>query len=179
MNELKVKIKKENPRAIIPSYAKIGDAGMDMTAVSVSFDEQTHTLWYDTGLSFEIPEGYVMLLFCRSSVFKKCLILTNCVPVIDSGYRGTVKFVFKPSIKYFKAANKASGFNSALNKGEFHAYANAEEYYFDQPFFTDIYKVGERIGQLMILPYPQIQFEEAEQLSKTERGTGGYGHTGN
>jgi dUTP pyrophosphatase len=179
MNELKVKIKKEHPDAVIPSYAKIGDAGMDMTAVNVRYDENTGSLWYDTGLSFEIPEGYVMLLFCRSSVFKKSLILTNCVPVIDSGYRGTVKFIFEPSVKYFKAANDTESFNSNLNKGKFHAYANAEEYYDDQTFFTDIYAVGDRIGQLIILPYPQIQFEEAEQLSETERGAGGYGHTGN
>jgi dUTP pyrophosphatase len=58
MNELKVKIKKEHPDAVIPSYAKIGDAGMDMTAVSV-ITIKTGTLWYDTGLSFEIPDGYV------------------------------------------------------------------------------------------------------------------------
>ena len=41
------------------------------------------------------------------------------------------------------------------------------------------YCVGERIGQIIILPYPQIEFEEVEELSETERNTGGYGSTGN
>ena len=41
------------------------------------------------------------------------------------------------------------------------------------------YNVGDRIGQIIILPYPQIEFEEAEELSETERNTGGYGSTGN
>ncbi len=40
------------------------------------------------------------------------------------------------------------------------------------------YKINERVGQLMILPYPQIEFEEVETLSKTVRGTGGFGSTG-
>ena len=40
------------------------------------------------------------------------------------------------------------------------------------------YCVGDRIGQIMILPYPQIEFEEAEKLSETNRGSGGFGSTG-
>ena len=45
-------------------------------------------------------------------------------------------------------------------------------------YYGDAYKVGERVGQIIILPYPQILFEEAEKLSETKRGTGGYGSTG-
>ena len=41
------------------------------------------------------------------------------------------------------------------------------------------YKVGDRIGQLIIMPYPTIEFEEVEHLSETERGEGSYGSTGN
>lgn len=41
------------------------------------------------------------------------------------------------------------------------------------------YKVGDRIGQIMIIPYPQIEFEEVSELSDSERGNGGYGSTGN
>ena len=40
------------------------------------------------------------------------------------------------------------------------------------------YNVKERIGQLIIMPYPIIEFEEVEELSTTERGEGGYGSTG-
>ena len=40
------------------------------------------------------------------------------------------------------------------------------------------YHIGERFAQLIILPYPQIEFEEVEELSTTERGANGYGSTG-
>lgn len=140
---MKVKIKKLHPDAVIPKYAKPGDAGMDLTAVSVEDEYYNGNVVYNTGLAFEIPEGYVGLLFPRSSNSKKGLLLSNSVGVIDSGYRGEVSFKFKV-------------LNSSMG----------------------IYKVGERIGQILIVPYPQIEFEEVEELSETERGTGGYGSTG-
>lgn len=40
------------------------------------------------------------------------------------------------------------------------------------------YNIGDRIGQLIIIPYPTIEFEEVTELSETERGVGGYGSTG-
>lgn len=43
---------------------------------------------------------------------------------------------------------------------------------------TDLYNIGERFAQMLILPYPQIEFEEVDELSETERGTGGYGSSG-
>ena len=44
---------------------------------------------------------------------------------------------------------------------------------------NNFYKVGDRIAQIIIIPYPQIEFEEVEELSNTERGEGGFGSTGN
>lgn len=41
------------------------------------------------------------------------------------------------------------------------------------------YEVGDRIAQLIIMPYPHITLIETNELSETERGTGGYGSTGN
>src|SRR5690606_10497369 len=95
---MKVKIKRLHPQAVIPSYAKPGDAGMDLTATSKSYDENGNVV-YGTGLAFEIPEGYVGLLFPRSSNSKTDLILSNSVGVLDSGYRGEVMFKFKSSIR--------------------------------------------------------------------------------
>ena len=43
---------------------------------------------------------------------------------------------------------------------------------------SPVYKVGDRIAQIIILPYPQIEFEEAWELSKTQRGKGGFGSSG-
>lgn len=80
---MKLKIKKLHPNAVIPQYAKLGDAGLDLVATSLTLDEDNN-LVYGTGLAFEIPTGYVGLLFPRSSNSKKDLILANHVGVIDS-----------------------------------------------------------------------------------------------
>lgn len=144
---MKVKIKKLHKDAVVPFYAKPGDAGMDLTAVTKSYDEQDNVV-YGTGLAFEIPLGYVGMLFPRSSNANKDLILSNSVGVLDSGYRGEVMFKFK----------------STIWQGSYG--------------FGDSYEIGDKIGQLIILPYPQIEFEEVEELSETERGAGGFGSTG-
>lgn len=142
---MKVRIKKLHPDAVIPSYAKEGDAGLDLTTISLErtdyYDE------YGTGLVIEIPEGYVGLIFPRSSISKKTQTLTNSVGVIDSGYRGEIKFRFK----------YLSQFDLDWN----------------------MYKIGEKIGQLMIIPYPKIELEEVKELSSSERGTGRFGSTDN
>lgn len=141
---MKVKIKKLHPDAVVPKYAHETDAGLDLTAVWCKLDDDGNIV-YGTGLAFEIPEGYVGLLFPRSSNSKKDLVLMNSVGVIDSGYRGDVTFKYR-------------------------------ELHDDYP---TIYDIGDRIGQMIILPYPKIEFEEADELSESERGEGGYGSTGN
>jgi dUTP pyrophosphatase len=136
---MKIKVKKLNEKAIIPKYAFEGDAGMDVVAVSKKYEDEL--VVYGTGLSFEIPEGYVLLVFPRSSISKKNLILANCVGVLDSGYRGELILKFRKN-------------------GE------------------NDYEIGERIGQIIVLPYPRIEFEEVEELSETARGKGGFGSSG-
>lgn len=144
---MKVKIKKLHENAVIPSYAKPGDAGMDLTATTKTFDDNNNVV-YGTGLAIEIPQGYVGLLFPRSSNAKTDLYLTNHVGVVDSGYRGEIMFKFRKSdcTKNFQEAR--------------------------------LYDVGERVGQLIVIPYPSIEFEEVEELSNSERGTGGFGSSG-
>lgn len=99
-----VRIKKLDPNAVIPSYSKDGDAGMDLTITS-QISNTTFDVTYGFGVAMEIPKGYVGLVFPRSSVRKYDLLLTNCVGVIDSGYRGEIQATFKKtngldSIKY-------------------------------------------------------------------------------
>ena len=137
---MEVKVKKLTPNAVINSYAKPGDAGIDLVAVSATVDSMGN-ISYGTGLAFEIPEGYMGLLFPRSSNCKQDLYLTNSVGLIDSSYRGEVTLKYRPT-------------------GKNH------------------YKVGDRVGQLVIMPYPQITLVEADNLSETERGIGGFGSTG-
>ena len=101
---LKVKIKKLDPRAVTPFFSKPGDACMDLTAISETMVEEGGYGYveYGTGLAFEVPENYVMLIYPRSSVSNQGLILSNSVGVVDSGYRGEVKFRFK----WVKGTNK-------------------------------------------------------------------------
>lgn len=141
---MKVKIKKLHEKATIPSYAHETDAGLDLTAISLDIvDNGDHGYYqYKTGLSVEIPEGYVGLIYPRSSICKTGMILANSVGVIDSGYRGEIEFRFK----YIKG--------------------------------TKAYEIGERVGQLIIMPYPKVEFEEVEEHSESSRGEGGFGSTG-
>jgi dUTP pyrophosphatase len=145
---MKVKIKKLHPEAVVPKYAKPGDAGMDLTATSKLFDDAGNVV-YGTGLAVEIPVGYVGLIFPRSSNAKTDLYLTNHVGVIDSGYRGELMFKFRKS-------DSTKNFQEAR-----------------------LYEVGDRVGQLIIIPYPQIEFEETEELADSQRGVGAYGSSGN
>lgn len=94
---MNIKIKKLHENAVIPSYAKDGDCGLDLTAINISTVDKGNYgyIEYDTGLSVEIPEGYVGLVYPRSSISNSGLILTNSVGVIDQNYRGSIKCRFK------------------------------------------------------------------------------------
>ena len=140
---MQVRIKKLHPDAVIPKYAKAGDAGLDLTAISKEWDEEKEKIVFGTGLAIEIPEGYVGLIFPRSSICKTNIALSNSVGVIDSGYRGEIKFFFSPGPRPKKN-----------------------------------YEVGDRIGQIVIIPYPSIELVESDTLSDSERGTGGFGSSG-
>lgn len=150
---MQVKFKKLHPDAKIPNYSKIGDAGLDLTAINREWKYSDGGGYYEygTGLAIEIPEGYVGLIFPRSSQSNVNQLLTNHVGVIDSNYRGEIKFRFKPVYQSVRDLNEN---------------------------FT-VYEIGDRVGQLIILPYPQIEPIEVDELSETTRGTGGFGSTGN
>ena len=90
---MEVKIKKLNENAVIPSYAKDGDAGMDLIATSIISETDTQ-ITYGLGIALEIPKGFVGLVFPRSSIRKTRLQLSNSVGVIDSGYRGELQATF-------------------------------------------------------------------------------------
>lgn len=128
----------------LPQYASNGAACFDLRAIhsGAVFVGQGKT--FSTGLSFEIPKGYVMLIYSRSGHgFKHGVRLSNCTGVIDSDYRGEVKVkLYNDSMQAFPV------------------------------------KAGDRIAQAMILPIPAVELVEAEELSETERGQGGFGSTG-
>ena len=106
---IELKVKKLHPDAIIPTYATDGSACFDLHAnkdmIVGDADTVMESSPISTGLSFEIPLGWQMLIFSRSGVgFKQCVRLVNCVGVIDSDYRGEVmvKLVTDSSEKMFR-----------------------------------------------------------------------------
>jgi dUTP pyrophosphatase len=174
---MRVKIKRLSENAIIPTYGKLGDAGMDLTATTRHFDADGNVV-YGTDLAFEIPKGFVGLLFPRSSNAKKDLVLTNSVGVIDSGYRGEVSFKFKPAA--FFADDEWAEEPGTVGKvsDDFDYTILPFGYEQDHAYGCALYEVGDRIGQIIIMPYPRVRFVEVEELSSTERGEGGFGSTG-
>lgn len=90
---MELKIKKLSDKAIMPIRAHNSDAGLDLTTTSITSEINEcgqFILVYHSDIAVEIPDGYVGLLFPRSSIAKKSIQFTNAVGVIDSGYRGEI-----------------------------------------------------------------------------------------
>ena len=163
LNNVTIKFKKLDPRAVIPSYAHDGDVGMDLTAIDVEYDADKDLYIYHTGLALESDYGYGTFLFPRSSNCKTDAYLTNHVGIADSAiYRGEIQLRFKNRDRYRKSFWEClSGkidVERALSKAP--------------------YKVGDRVGQMVVLPYPEVHIQVVDELSDTVRGTGGFGSTG-
>ena len=90
---MKLRIKKLNETAIIPTYGTEYSAGADLynlpdNAVTV---EPHQTVLIKTGVALEIPEGYCGLVFARSGLAtKRGLAPANKVGVVDCDYRGEI-----------------------------------------------------------------------------------------
>lgn len=83
---MKIEIKKLVENATLPNYAKEGDSGLDMTAISRTIvnEKDYGYIEYGTGIAIAIPDGCVGLLFPRSSVSNTGLFLANSVGIVDS-----------------------------------------------------------------------------------------------
>ena len=153
---MKLKIQLQHPNAKVPTYAHVNDACFDLTAATVNNKTIIGQLLSHgspvvcgTGLAFEVPEGWAMLIFSRSGHgFKSNARLANCVGVIDSGYTGEVMVKLTMDDE------------------------------FCDPEKQLLIKPGDRIAQAMLVQVPRVEFEVVEQLSLTERGDGGLGSTG-
>ena len=141
-----IRFRRVSELASVPTRGSEKAAGYDLYAaleapVSIAPHE---TVKIDTGLQFEIPDGYFAAIFARSGIAsKEGLRPANCTGVCDSDYRGN----------YIVALHNDSG-------------------------ITRIVEPGERIAQMIVMPYLGVCFEEADTLSDTERGGGGFGSTG-
>lgn len=183
------KNEKGEQQAAIPSYATPGSAGMDLTATWMEKDPKGRFTEYGTNTHIEIPPGKMGLLFSRSSVTNTGLTLKNCVGVIDSDYRGEIKLRFQESTGYLldlmqgiigvlSVIARAVVNREKISAKEVMA-KSAEMAAADKR--SDVYKPGDKVGQLVIFDYHQATYlkevDSLEELSKTQRGTGGYGST--
>ncbi len=143
---VKVSCRRVSALARIPTRGSEKAAGYDLYAaleepVRIAPHE---TVKIDTGLQFEIPDGYFAAIYARSGIAaKEGLRPANCTGVCDSDYRGN----------YIVALHNDS-----------------EK--------TRTVEPGERIAQMVVIPYLSVSFEEVDELSGTERGAGGFGSTG-
>lgn len=147
---MKMKIKKLNENAIIPTRGSDGAAGYDLYACTLPNDKDKidifsgQTVMIKTGIAVAIPKGYVGLVFARSGLAsKKGLAPANKVGVIDEDYRGEIMVAL-------------------------HNHSNQ----------IPTIAVGERVAQLVVVPYMSLEFNEVDNLDDTERGIGGFGSTG-
>ncbi len=142
---MKIKLKKLNEKATVPTYGTEYSAGADLYNLDtpVTIAPHTTTLVH-TGISVEIPEGYCGLIFARSGLAtKRGLAPANKVGVIDADYRGEIM------VALYNHSDKEA-----------------------------TVEAGERVAQLAIVPFLKVEFEEADELSDTARGAGGFGSTG-
>ena len=143
---MQVKIKKLREDAIIPTYGTPASAGFDLYLLP---DEEItlapgETYLAHLGISMEIPDGYVGLVFARSGLAtKRTVAPANKVGVVDSDYRG--EFMV-PLHNHGKEPVTLAG--------------------------------GERVAQMILMPYLRAEFVLSDELSDTERGTSGFGSTG-
>lgn len=160
---MNLKIKKLNPNAIIPKYGSTDAAGMDLYALLDKDTERilpNETKLIHTGISVAIPEGYVGLIFARSGLATKHgLAPANKVGVIDADYRGEIMVALHNHQSEMKA--------KSWDEGDFNPAYNAEAI-----------NNGDRIAQMVIVPYVHADLEEVDELDETVRGEGGFGSTG-
>ncbi len=145
-HEVRVRFRRVSELAHVPTRGSDQAAGYDLyAAVADAVHIMPHTTAkIDTGLQFEIPDGYFAAIFARSGIAsKEGLRPANCTGVCDSDYRGN----------YIVALHNDSETERIVSPGE-------------------------RIAQMIVLPYLPVFFEESDTLSPTERGGGGFGSTG-
>lgn len=187
-----IKFKLTRPDAKMPTYAHDGDAGMDVYACDVEYDEENDMYIYSTGVSFESEKGIVCYGFARSSNCYTESYLTNGVGVLDCAtFRGSIQYRYKNRTDIATRAEMAATFEFAslpwwkkifLSKTQkrlmyYNMLLSWEEYYIKNALDFAPYEVGEKVGQLVFSRFITANPVEVDKLSETDRGEGGFGST--
>ena len=155
-SKVRLGFKKLDPRAIMPRYAHVGDAGMDVFALDdVTLPLHAATMVH-TGIAAEIPEGYEIQVRARSGLATKGVTVWNAPGTIDSKYRGEICVI----LMFLSNHLVVSGDNEDPHANSYQIQS------------------GDRIAQLVLAPVTEAEPYEVQELSTTDRGTGGFGSTG-
>lgn len=162
--EIEVSIEICREDAVLPSYAKPGDAGMDVCAAVEMSIKPGETVIIPTGLKLAIPEGYEIQVRPRSGIsYKTPLRLSNSPGTIDSGYRDELGILMtNTSEKNAASENEILDIGSKGNK-------------------SGVYQIhkGDRIAQIVLQEVPRMKLTVVKSVADigSDRG-GGFGSTG-
>lgn len=183
LNEiLPIKCWRENKNIPLPSYAVNGDACCDLYAQFIEYDSDKDRYIVHTGLHVALPEDYELVIRPRSSNSKTEFYIANSPGTVDAPYRGEIMIVFKSrtnKLLYKVLYDLCCIKNIFKVEGMFkHNIIRLNKIDSSNKF---PYNVGDRVAQCIIYKRPKIKWEEVEKLEDlgaTERGDGGFGHTG-
>lgn len=185
IDDVSVKVWREDKSVPLPTYGKEGDACCDVYAKSIEYDADKDRFIIHTGLHFALPDEYEMELRPRSSNTKTDFYMPNSPGTLDWGYRGELLVIFKNrtninisrSVEYtINAVRQLSDVTNDIRE-----LTDDAINYLAELFKNFSYKEGDRICQLLVRRREKITWDEVEtleELGTTERGTGGFGHTG-
>lgn len=185
IDDVSVKVWREDKSVPLPTYGREGDACCDVYAKSIEYDSDRDRFIIHTGLHFALPDEYEMEIRPRSSNTKTDVYLPNSIGTLDSGYRGELLVIFKnrSNIHLCRCVEDSL---MAINQLK-HVTNRIEEITNDcmkeleQVMNGFPYKEGDRICQLLVRRREKITWDEVEtleELGTTERGTEGFGSTG-
>jgi dUTP pyrophosphatase len=148
--EMNVQLLHDNAK--YPEYATDGSGAMDLFAATGRYVAK-NVVEYDLGFAIELPKDYSLLILSRSGHgFKQQTRLTNCVGLIDSDYRGSIKVQLIADsvcdVKYHDTFN-----------------------YPIELFPT------KAVAQGFVVYTPKVKIYKVTALTETARGTGGFGST--
>lgn len=185
IDDVSVKVWREDKSVPLPIYGKEGDACCDVYAKSIEYDADKDRFIIHTGLHFALPDEYEMELRPRSSNTKTDFYMPNSPGTLDWGYRGELLVIFKnrSNIHLCRCVEDSL---MAINQLK-HVTNRIEEITNDcmkeleQVMNGFPYKEGDRICQLLVRRREKITWDEVEtleELGTTKRGTEGFGSTG-
>lgn len=164
---INVKIKKLNPNAIVPSYAKEGDSGIDLYILEDTTIPARSAVAISTGIALEIPYGYEMQVRPRSGISLKGLLVTRDVTVYDKVQpkkQIRKSFVVHPTVRL---GTVDSGYRGEIGIITY----NEEDFDIVIPKHT-------KLAQGVFQQVPRAILKVVEELTSSERGNNGFGSTG-